>query len=156
MPDKGLTGMRWHWTMVRPIPRFLQLMCVSDNFYDWKLEKEIGNLENERMSRCDDLYLIMKWSNCVTTSLCKCKFLWHFCTVFVINLNRTVEVEYVYVAWCVLKHYWNPINKVHFKLTSSFGYRIVDLFPPRFYDNVQIRCPGVGVVDIVMPSGVDR
>ena len=48
------------------------------------------------------------------------------------------------------------IEKVHFTLTSSFGYRIVAFFPPRFYDNVQIRCPGIGVVDIVKPSDVDR
>ena len=48
------------------------------------------------------------------------------------------------------------IDKVHFRLTISFGYRIVGLFPPRFYDKVQIRGPGVGVVDIVKPSDVDR
>ena len=41
-------------------------------------------------------------------------------------------------------------------MTSSFGYRIVAFFPPRFYDKVQIRCPGVGIVDIVKPSDVDR
>ena len=50
----------------------------------------------------------------------------------------------------------HAIEKVHFTLTSSFGYRIVAFFPPRFYDNVQIRCPGVGIVDIVKPSDVDR
>ena len=48
------------------------------------------------------------------------------------------------------------LDKVHFTLTRASGYRIVDLFPPRFYDNVQIRRPGVGVVDIVKPSDVDR
>ena len=48
------------------------------------------------------------------------------------------------------------LDKVHFTLTRASGYRIVDLFPPRFYDNVQIRCPGVGIVDIVKPSDVDR
>ena len=48
------------------------------------------------------------------------------------------------------------LEKVHFTLTRASGYRIVDLFPPRFYDNVQIRRPGVGVVDIVKPSDVDR
>ena len=48
------------------------------------------------------------------------------------------------------------IDKVHFTLTRASGYRIVDLFPPRFYDNVHNRRPGVEVVDIVMPSDVDR
>ena len=41
-------------------------------------------------------------------------------------------------------------------MTRASGYRVVDFFPPRFYDNVQIRCPGVGIVDIVKPSDVDR
>ena len=50
----------------------------------------------------------------------------------------------------------HPVDKVHFTLTRASGYRIVDLFPPRFYDIVQIRRPGVGVVDIVKPSDVDR